>query len=207
MKLLLVRHGKTKWNIAGLSQGQADLELDEEGRREARAVALALRDEDIKLIYSSPLSRALKTAEEINRFHRVEIRILEELKELDIGVFDGLSVDEIKRRYGEEMRRFWEGGDYTVRIPGGESLQELYDRARRGLDRILGETCGLEGAVAVVGHFFCLRMVICALLGLDISCFRRIWLNEGSLSIFEISPGRAPRLLLLNDLCHLSHER
>ena len=90
MQLIIIRHGETLWNKEGRVQGISDVELSSVGIEQARLLALSLKDHPIRVIHTSPLKRALKTAEVINEFHRKEIHIHNELMEIDPGDFEGV---------------------------------------------------------------------------------------------------------------------
>jgi len=91
MQLIIIRHGETLWNKEGRVQGISDVELSAAGIEQARLLALSLKDHPIRVIHTSPLKRALKTAEVINEFHRKEIRTHNDLMEIDAGDFEGVS--------------------------------------------------------------------------------------------------------------------
>src|SRR4030042_848487 len=93
MKLILVRHGATKFNQERRIQGVSDLGLNETGRKQAESLARALKDVKVEVIYASPLRRAQETARAISRFHQVEVVTHDGLKELDVGEVDGMTYD------------------------------------------------------------------------------------------------------------------
>src|SRR4030042_2749358 len=95
MQLILIRHGETLWNKEGRVQGTSDIELSDEGIRQARLLALSLKKHDIEAIHASSLKRAMQTAQIINEFHALEIQSHRELIEMDQGDFEGLSFKEL----------------------------------------------------------------------------------------------------------------
>jgi len=199
LKLILVRHSETLQNRRHRIQGFLDLELSDLGRKQADAIAEALKDELVEAVYSSPLKRALSTARRIGRLHRVKIQVLDELKEMNLGSLDGLSWDEVSQRYPH----FWENwlADATsVQIPDGESLLQVQTRTWAALQRIRAQ--GHQNSVVLVSHFFPLVSLISRVLDLPLSQFRKIGLEVGSISVLEFEGSRA-LLRRLNDTCHL----
>lgn len=127
-RIHLVRHGQTAWNAEGRWQGTLDIPLGELGHLQARALAEHLKDRPITAIYSSDLVRAYATAEPLARVKGIEIQTDERLRELHFGIFQGLTHDEIRRKYpAEERQLFTNYMDFVV--PEGESRREMQERA------------------------------------------------------------------------------
>lgn len=155
MKLHVVRHGQTDLNRLRRYQGSIETDLNEHGIAQARRAARAL-PADVDALVSSPMRRALQTAEIISRRIGVPVETMPEFRERSIGVFEGLSKEEIKRRFPDMwkrrlMRRF------DAAPPGGESVGEVLERVRRGIDRLLASHG--DGQVVVVAHGFVARAV------------------------------------------------
>lgn len=199
MRLILVRHGETQWNRENRVLGHTEIELNEEGRRQAERVALALREEEVAAIYCSPLKRARETAEAIARFHRVGLEVDGAFKEMDAGELDGLTYEEMRDRYGDFLRE-WIRDASALRMPGGESLAQVQHRAWQGVEGIIDRHP--QGVVIVVSHNFAILCIICRALGLDLSQFRRLRLNVASISTLNFG-GLGIHLELFNDTCHL----
>ena len=121
--LVLVRHGETDWNRERRFQGHADMPLNDTGRRQARELADALRDEGLTAVYTSPLRRASETAGIVADRLGLEAEELEALREIDVGDWQGLTVDEVKTRFPERADVAWRSG-----WPNGETHEQL--RAR-----------------------------------------------------------------------------
>ena len=98
MKLIIVRHGQTRWNHEKRALGHTDIELNDEGKRQAQALALALKGETLAAIYSSPLTRALDTARAIASFHQLEVRVDPAFIEMDAGEMGGVTSGEMRGR-------------------------------------------------------------------------------------------------------------
>lgn len=126
-RIYLVRHGETTWNAEGRWQGTLDIPLGEVGHQQAQALAKHLKDRPIAAIYSSDLSRARDTAEPLSRAKGLEIQTDARLRELDFGVFQGLTHDEIRAKYPEEERElFVDYLDFV--LPEGESRRAVQAR-------------------------------------------------------------------------------
>jgi broad specificity phosphatase PhoE len=129
MKLILVRHGQTLWNREKRIQGVTDIELSNRGKAQADCLARSLRDEKIDSIVSSPLKRAIQTAEAINRFHHLPIEPEEDLMELNMGDFEGIAFSEMIKDHGDFLtRRIEDPGSVVMPGAGGESLADLQER-------------------------------------------------------------------------------
>ena len=125
IRLLLVRHGQTEGNVLGLYQGRTDVDLNEVGQEQARKLAQRLASEKIDGIYSSDLKRAMQTAEAVAAVRGMTVASSKELRELNVGDFEGKSPEEIEREYGP-MENLWREGEW--RAPGGETLGEFSAR-------------------------------------------------------------------------------
>ncbi len=136
MRIFLVRHGATDWNLAGRCQGTTDLELNETGLRQAEAAALGLTGEKITAVYSSDLKRARQTAEAVARRHHLAVLVEESIRELDHGELEGLTFAEIHAVRPDFIRR-WRDEPADADIPGGEKLAQVARRAWDGLGRIV----------------------------------------------------------------------
>jgi broad specificity phosphatase PhoE len=118
--LLLVRHGETDWNRERRYQGHADTPLNEAGRAQAVALAKLLRPEQLDAVYTSPLLRASETAGILAASFGLEARVLDALREIDVGDWQGMTVDEVRAQYPEQIDVAWRTG-----WPNGETHAEL----------------------------------------------------------------------------------
>lgn len=160
-KLLVVRHGVTEWNRAGLAQGMADIDLDEEGRRQAHAVAATLASFDIDAVLSSDLSRAVHTAEPIAQRHGLDVVQDPDFREVDQGEWTGLTTAEIRRRWPD----LWGPARHYSARPGGESPQQVRRRMLRAVARVVGGHPG--ETVVIVSHGAAIRWLSAEALGYD----------------------------------------
>jgi len=134
--IILCRHGETDWNTQGRYQGRTDVPLNARGREQARALAFRLSDERVDVVYSSTLERAYDTAVAIAQMHGLDVRRDPRLDEIDQGSWEGLRRDEIARRHPAELAA-WEHHPIDLRLPGGETLEEVRLRVRSALDDMM----------------------------------------------------------------------
>jgi broad specificity phosphatase PhoE len=196
--LYCVRHGESVYNAEGRIQGQRDIPLSDFGRRQAQAAARALAAAPIEAVYSSPLRRALETAQIIARPHALEVRTDPRLKEIHVGIFQDQRRSDLERLYPKELRR-WHSEDLDYAIPGGESRRSLLKRGRAALLDIA--RAGHQQAV-VVSHGRLLVVTIKSLLGIP-PRQPPFALENGSITRIEIQPDGAARLVALDDVAHL----
>lgn len=200
--LLLVRHGETLWNRERRFQGFSDTPLSERGLRQARALAKGLRDRPLAAVYASDLNRAKATAETIAREQGLEVRVDARLREMNQGRLEGKALEDLLREYPGLLER-WLAEPGEVRMPGGESLRCAQERAWEVVQEI--RAAFPEGTVVLVGHNLCLLTVICRAVGLDLNHFRRLRIENASITEILFS-GTEPVLLRLNDTSHLEEE-
>ncbi|MFN2587951.1 MAG: histidine phosphatase family protein [Actinomycetota bacterium] len=191
--VFLVRHGATEWNQSKRAQGQADIDLNDAGYRQAIAVAEELSHEPIVAVYASDLKRSYVTAEPIAKTHGVEVRTDPAFREIDQGEWEGLHVDEIRRRWPE----LWGPERHYCPRPGGESPAQVRERALKGLERVVREHP--DGMVVVVSHGGTIRWLSAEALGYDDRRSARIR-GLGNGAIVRLSATLEEGELVLRDL-------
>jgi probable phosphoglycerate mutase len=151
--LVLVRHGRTRWNAEGRFQGWADVPLDAEGRAQAERVAAEVVGDlggrpavDVTVV-SSDLRRAAETAATIARQLGAPAGTYRDLREVDVGSWEGLTLDEVMDRFPEEYLRW--AADRDIRRGGGETLAEAGTRVAACIDELAAV---IPGPLVVVGH-------------------------------------------------------
>jgi len=169
-EIILARHGETKWNVEEVFRGRTDIELNQTGIKQAELLAGYLSKHKIDAIYSSPLKRAVKTAEIIAGYHGLDIEVAPGLIDFDCGDWHGLLRQEVQDKY-KELYDLWVNHPDKVKIPGGESLNDVGERAISVLDDVIAKH---GGTVILVAHRVVNKVLICALLGLDNSHFWNI---------------------------------
>ena len=177
--IMLIRHGETNWNKEEIFRGQIDVPLNETGIAQAKLLAEYLKDAQIEAIYSSPLQRALKTAETIAEYHNVKVNISDELTDFNYGEWQGLSQKTVKEKY-PGLHDAWMNNQ-LIRVPGGESLDNVRARTHGLVKLVIAK---YKGAVALVSHRVTNKVLICALLGLNNSHFWNIKLDNCGVTTF-----------------------
>lgn len=200
MKIVLIRHGQTRWNKEEVFRGRADIPLDDTGIMQAEATSVALAHVGLSTVYSSPLARASETARMIARPHGLAVQLVDGLADIDCGAWEGLPVHEAQARY-PEMFAAWQTAPHTVTFPDGESLDVVASRAIAALDSIVSAHAQDE-TVAVISHRVINKLILLCILGLDSSSFWKIRQDTCCLNIITYGP-EGYVLHLLNDRCHL----
>ena len=147
--IVLVRHGETEWNRTRRVQGHTDIPLNDEGRRQARALAEELHGEQVDAVYASDLGRARETAEILAEARGADVIALPALREKHFGTWEGLTDTEVHARFPEAANGSW--GD-------GETTEELTERVVAAVKAIAAAHAG--GLVLVVTHGGPLRAIL-----------------------------------------------
>lgn len=185
--LYLLRHGQTEGKIK-IYKGLLDVPLSKEGESQAKKVSKFLlpymKRYDLKpeVIYSSPLKRALSTAEIIGKELSLKIKKADELKERSFGKWEGLSINEIISIYPEEFEK-WRSNPLRFSPPDGESTLQLRRRAKKIIKQIINNHRGSQ--IFVVGHGSINRVILCDLLGLPLKNIFRIEQDFACINIVE----------------------
>ena len=202
MRVLLCRHGETPWNAEGRYQGQMDIPLSEAGERQAAALGARLKDLPLARAVASPLSRARRTAE-LALGHRAGMLTLEPgLLEIAHGAWEGKLAAELAGEDGPRLKA-WRQAPDTVQMPGGESLQQVQDRAWPAFVSACAGL-GAEDIALVVAHDAVNRVILARLLGLPLA---RIWSFRQAPATLNLLEGPEPgrlEVVRLNDAAHVA---
>jgi broad specificity phosphatase PhoE len=200
MRLFLVRHGETEYNRRGLALGRDDVPLNERGVWQARRTGEALADEPLTAVYSSPLKRALATAEQVAAPHGLEVRVEERLIEMEIGEAEGLTFAEVRERH-PGLLEAWTGPDGPSQpMPGGERLLDVDERAWGAVADLAAAHAG--DTLALVAHNFVILCILTRALGLPLAEFRQLRHSVGAIAELEFRP-ESIAAVRLNDMSHL----
>ncbi|WP_199729754.1 histidine phosphatase family protein [Tessaracoccus sp. OH4464_COT-324] len=162
MRITLLRHGETDWNRQRRIQGQADVELSDLGRRQARQVAERWKGAPFEAIYSSPLKRAAETASIVRADRGIDISFDDRLKEINCGSWAGLTFAEVAERDPQQAKRYAAGLDFR-RSATGETSAEVAARSAAALTEIARQH---SGDVLVVTHGYLMQLAISQLIGI-----------------------------------------
>lgn len=200
-KIILVRHGQTSWNVLGILQGSADVPLDETGVVQAQELAQNTSDKSVDAVYSSPLSRAYDTAQEIAEEHELRVKIRGNLREIGVGVYSGYQASQIPL----ETRISWTTNpDFAMPsgVPDttdlldpsyvegiyfeGESLNMVADRSWHGITNLAKKHCGEN--VVTVTHGGVIRIALTQVHGLPVTQYRSFSVPTASETVLEFEP-------------------
>lgn len=201
-RIILVRHGQTEWNRVERFRGRADVPLNETGLAQAEATGRRVAAEWHPVaVYTSPLSRAVKTAEAIARRFALPVQIHPGLADIDYGEWQGLTPDEARARWPDIVEA-WYNAPHTAHIPRGETLAGLRARAMAAVGELAARHLDLEGTIVLVGHTVINRIILLGVLGLGNDRFWRLRQDTCAINVFEVHLGEFT-LISLNDTCHL----
>ena len=186
--LYLLRHGQTAANRSGLLQGHVDFDLTELGKRQAKAAADALRDRDVHRLVSSPLRRAVQTAEIVAAILGLAVEIEPRLIEMDYGLWDERPLTDISEAVWSQGRI-----DPDFAPPGGESLRSVSQRTVA----FATETAASERSTIAVSHVSPIKAAVAWSLGCDEAVTWRMHLNVASISAVGMR-GSSPYLASFN---------
>jgi len=200
-RIILVRHGETDWNKQEIFRGGMDVNLNQNGIRQAQAIGEEVKEQKLDAVYSSPLSRAQLTAKIIADYHNLKVNVDSGFNDLNYGKWQGISHEDVKVQY-PELYALWREKPHLVKFPDGECLNDVKYRAMNTLEQIISKHP--KDTVVIVAHRVVNKVILCAVLGLDTSHFWLIRQDTCCINIFEDSPiGYV--IFCLNDTCHLKH--
>ena len=202
-RLILVRHGQTEWNRVERFRGRADVPLNETGLAQAEATGRRIAAEwQPAAVYSSPLSRAFKTAEAIANHFDLPVQTHPGLTDMDYGEWQGLTPEEVKERWPEQHDA-WFHAPQLARIPGGETLDNLRTRGLAAVNELSVKHHGQ--VIVLVGHTVINRIILLAVLRLGNDRFWRLRQDTCAINVFDADNGDFT-VGSLNDTCHLRRD-
>lgn len=197
--LLLIRHGMNDWVKGRLAGWTPNVHLNDDGRQQVQALAERLRDLPLAAVYSSPLERAVETAEAIAVPAGLMVQIVEGVGEVRYGEWEGGDLKELSKHELWPGVQFYPSG---TRFPGGETLGEVQMRAIATLDSLRARHP--KEMIAAVAHADLIKLVIAYYIGMHIDLFQRLVINTASVTALAFLP-MGPRLLAFNDTGSLEH--
>lgn len=184
MKIYLVRHGETDWNLRGMFYGWTDCDINEKGVEQAARLKNFFNQIEYDKIYSSDLLRAGHTAEIIAADQKIEIEKNSCFREIYFGDWEDKAGKYIRENHSDELN-LWITGWKTRSLPGGESFQDFYRRVTEGLAKIIQENKGKT--VVIVSHNGPMSAMLCYLTGVGPDGFWRFSLEQGCYSSALVS--------------------
>ena len=193
--LLLIRHGENEYVKTGKLAGRLpEIHLNEKGQKQAQALGEALKDVPIKALYSSPLERAMETAQPIAESHKLTVLEEPDLMDTDIGKWEGKSLKMLR------LTNAWkivQQAPSRFRFPEGESFTEAQTRYIGTLERIIQKHHKPQEIVVVVFHADPIKLAVAHLLGMPLDHFQRLSCDTGSMTALYVSDSGA-NLIKLN---------
>ena len=203
LELYLIRHGQTDYSRENRFCGSIDPPLNDVGMRMADAFGAAYAHLPWEAIYASPRLRARQTAEALARRVGATVHTDDGLAEIAYGEWEGLRHEEVQEKWPEAYA-YWSGDVASRGAPGGETAFAVAARSAPVLERL--RTSHPSGRVLVVSHKATIRIMVCALLGLDVRLFRdRLSQGVAAVTRFEVKKS-GPQLVQLGDVSHLPVE-
>jgi broad specificity phosphatase PhoE len=198
-RIIIVRHGRIEWNRVERFRGRVDIGLDEVGMKQAEVAAKRIREWPISAIYSSPLRRAMDTAQIIATPLGFNVQPMSGIIDIDYGSWQGLSTEQVVAR-DDNLYSQWIESPQEVKFPGGESFAEVRERVASAIGDLIQQYP--KETFVLVSHKVICQILILNLLGLDSSHFWQITQDVCAMNLFEVRGG-IPSVLFLNDTCHL----
>ena len=207
-RLLLVRHGETDWNRDGRFQGQIDIPLNENGKKQGAQAGEFLEDVKIDAAVTSSMLRPKETAEKILEHHPgVNLEATEDLWEISHGEWEGKLESEIESGYPGLLGK-WQSTPAVVQMPGGENLEDVWGRAKVGWHNVVAAFSESDRpkTVMVVAHDAINKAILCQLFGLGPEHFWQFKQGNGAVSVIDYhgGPESVPVLSAANITTHLS---
>jgi broad specificity phosphatase PhoE len=200
VKLVLARHAESAWNAERRFQGRTDVGLSDAGLAQAAALARAVARRRVGAVYSSPLRRARETAEIVAKERGLTVTLVDDLRELSLGAWEGRTVDDVLAMEADAYRN-WRERPYDCPPPEGEHIADVARRVLPVMELIVSSHADGQEAL-VVSHGGVISVYLCHLLGLSPNALWQLAIGNASLSVVD-----PPRVLTLNDTVHLEGVR
>lgn len=197
----MIRHGQTDYNLKGIVQGSGiDASLNDTGRAQAAAFFDAYKQVPFDKVYTSALKRSI---ESVRGFLEKEIPhdILPGLNEINWGYREGIEITPEEDAYYHRVIQAWQHGNTTLRIEGGESPQDVYDRQHEALSYIMEQEA--EETILICMHGRAMRILLCQMLNYPLYCMDRF--EHSNLGLYLLNhTGSMFSIELFNDVNHLT---
>ena len=199
---LLLRHGQTPMSVQKRYAGRSDVPLTDLGVQQAVAAAKRLASAGLDVIVTSPLRRAVQTAEEVAAATGVPVVTEAGFRETDFGAWEGQTFSEVRERWPAELNRWL--ADPAAAPPGGESLAEVSERVTAALHRVL--SARERQTVLIVSHVTPIKTLVAAALLAPPPALYRMHLDVAALSRIDWYADGPAVLRSFNDTGHLADE-
>lgn len=199
-KVFLVRHGETAWNKLGKFQGCTDIELSESGIVQAEHL-LKKFNGNFDFIYTSPLKRAIKTAQIISSSKQLDPIIVNDLREINFGEWEGLTITEIMNKFPNEFKT-WRSDKSEAPLCGGDlSIKKASTRAANAIMEIVNKHKGDK--IVIVAHGGIIKAGLIGIMGWDMTMYGKILLDNTAVCEINFDNDLNPVIVKINDTSHL----
>ncbi|QHQ59463.1 histidine phosphatase family protein [Anaerocolumna sedimenticola] len=203
-EIYLVRHGETDWNKEGKFQGCTDINLSKEGTQQAHLLKEVFNN-NFDYIYTSPLSRAVQTAEILCENHKeINPVIVPDLREINFGAWEGLTIKQIREQYPAEYQAWRTDEEYANLIGGDLTLRNASNRAKDAILKLADKHTGKK--TVFVAHGGILKAALIGIFDWKMTMYHRFFLGNTSVTKISIGNSQVPILIKLNDTSHLPDE-
>ena len=202
MRLYLIRHGESVWNVEDRIQGHGDSPLTAAGLEQSALLARHLAGKGLAALYASPLQRAHQTAQAVAEAAGLSVTLHADLREIALGVWEGLTPAEVNARF-ENGFETWRQRPTQVVIPGSEPIEQFRRRAVTAITTVVRQAPA--DAVGVVTHGGVIAAYLSHVLDADFDyLLRRLPIHNTGVTILERLDDEHPAILAINDLQHLN---
>ncbi len=200
LNLYITRHGETEWNVEGRMQGWKNSNLTEKGIVNAQALGKRLENVDFKAIYSSSSERALHTAQLIRGDRKIALISDENLREINLGSWEGKLKHEFDGSDREGLDTFW-NRPHLYRAKSGEDFFQVRSRVEAVLQRIIDENKDCN--VMIVTHAVIVKTILAIFKAIPVEkLWEQPFIHGTSLSIVEVSPDFHVKVSMEGDMSH-----
>ncbi len=202
--IYLIRHGEAMGNINNIFQGHTDCEISSNGKVQLECLKERCKEIEYDVLFTSPLKRAVETAEAANFYHQLPIQTDDGLKEINGGVFEGKKWSELPKLYPEAYD-LWENHHAEFMVEDGESMENVFNRITLTVTKIAARNRGK--AIAIVSHGCAIRNFLCYANDKTLKEINDIgWSDNTAISKIEFDHNLKPKVIFQNDSSHLNME-
>ena len=199
MRIILVRHGQTKWNSEGRVQGRTDIPLNARGMAQAEAVGEWLSGRKIDAVYASPLMRAHDTAKAIADRQGVCVKLLGEMIEIDFGLWEGKTSRELSKEFPEFWVDWsWHLDEEKSAMMRAESAYSILARAKRAVSAVMEENAA-DATVAIVSHTMPIKLLMADAVGIPLENMRQVKVDNCGVCEIVLHKGEQSKLITWNE--------
>ena len=204
-KIYLVRHCEAEGNKNRIFQGQSDTDISEKGAKQLEFLAERFKNVPLDKIYASRLVRAQKTAKAIADVKGMEVLTNNDFIEINCGEVDGLPFQYIFENY-PDLKHSWYNEPYSFAPPGGETMQDVYNRAKNGLKKLTEDPENEEKTILIVTHGCLLRSLLCSVMFDDIKRLREVKGSTNTAVTLLLCDKKGINIEFFGDASHLPEE-